>query len=105
MPTLTQSGPLMTLLLSIPDSERHPIIVESEDWETKILPAAAEWVNLLPIYPGVDATSHIRLLRILSEAIYTLGYRRGKKSSETDVLDSFTVHPRTVAGDESLEVG
>lgn len=78
-----------------PDERRHPVIAESKDWEEHIIPALVAWCGALQqVSEGARPdTIHmlIPMLRILTEAIYVLGYNRGKheQQSKDDDLSIF----------------
>ena len=74
---------MIELLSMFKDSERHPIVVESKDWEL-IPQALADFaLVVLPVIgPGkMSLGDAMVILRTATEAVYTMGYNRGKRES------------------------
>ena len=73
-----QFTPLRELGRMFPDEKRHPVVEESEDWDESIIPALTAWVAaLLQVLGGARPDTVymlVPMLRVLSEAIYMLGY-------------------------------
>lgn len=88
-------APLRRLGKMFPDKVRHPLVSESEDWDNIIVPALIAWVtSLLQVSEGPRPDTVymlVPLLRVLSEAIYMLGYERGKHEQQNkgDDLSAF----------------
>ena len=85
---------LLNLTKMFPNEKRDPVILDSKDWDESIIPALTGWVaGLLRVSEGAKpdtAYMLVPMLRILSEAIYMLGYERGKHEQQ-DVSDDLSV--------------
>ena len=79
------------LLEQCSDSDRHPLIDESADWDKTITPGLVEFGTVMTSI-GLDAHAHelFLTLRVLFETVYVLGYRRGKFEQ---TMPSFEVIP------------
>ena len=67
-----------------PDAERLPLIVASEDWH-QITPALETWATALETTVSLGHTGRvcdlIRVLRVIIEAVYVMGYERGQREA------------------------
>ena len=65
-----------------PDGKRHRLVADCEDWD-KITPALVSWGNMLGAAIGTQNANMILglqpLNRCLIEAVYCMGYERGKR--------------------------
>ena len=70
---------ILALTNECSDAERHVLRAESKDWKNLIEPAIVAFGNWLPL--GLDTIPYetYQTLTVIYEAIYTLGYRRGKE--------------------------
>jgi hypothetical protein len=84
---------IRNLILS--DEERHPLIIESKDWE-RISPALQEIGQALVshIDAPIAAYAITSTLRILFETVYVIGYKRGHKE---------TSFPQFVVAEEEID--
>ena len=86
--------PMRRLGKMFPDEKRHPLVSESKDWDEDIIPALTAWVTgLLMVSEGPrpdTAYMLVPMLRVLAEAIYMLGYERGKREQQ-NVGDDLSV--------------
>ena len=88
-------APLLKLTEQFPDEKRDPVILDSQDWDMTISPAMTAGVTvLLQTTMGEKpdtAWMLVPVLRIVTEAIYILGYERGKREqqNESDDLSAF----------------
>jgi len=68
-----------TFVADWPDERRHRLVADSRDWDS-ITPVLVAWGNLVQLSPpGAQEAAH-RLGRVLFEAIYCMGYERGKNT-------------------------
>ena len=65
-----------------PDEVRLPMIVESDDWDERITPALVEVGTLLDS-KALNMLGFLRILRVIIEAVYIMGYERGLLEGET----------------------
>lgn len=64
-----------------PDEIRHPLVVESKDWEviTPVLVALGESQEYAIVVGNIALLNALGgITRCIMEAIYTMGYERGK---------------------------
>lgn len=72
---------LQNLLLD--DDVRHPLIAENPDWEQKITPALVEMGTLADARRlDLNAMSGARILRVLLETVYVMGYQSAKEEPQ-----------------------
>ena len=62
----------------LPDEQRYSLIIESTDWDTKITPALMELGELLE-RGSLELYGFFKILRVICESIYVMGYNRAKK--------------------------
>jgi len=70
------------LLETYPDDIRHPLTRDSDDWDNVILPVLSEYLIMQPFLMIYGFESNADTLSCLCQAIYTMGYNRGKNESE-----------------------
>ena len=70
-----------------PDSIRHPLIVESADWEklTAALTEVGQVTDALLPSSNRKEFAIFRTLRVLAEIAYTMGYQRGRKTQDIEL--------------------
>jgi len=66
----------LEILYQYRDDVRYPLVVDSTDWDGKIRPALDE---ILQIIPHGDPSGTWNFLVTFMEAIYCMGYERGKR--------------------------
>jgi len=64
------------------DDDRVPIISDNDDWDI-ITPALVEWGQMLEIGRFGDLGEAFKVMRVILEGVYQMGYERGiHESSE-----------------------
>ena len=67
---------VIELLNHYKDDVRYPLVVDCADWDDKIRPALDE---VLQVIPHGDPSGTWNFLVTFMEAIYCMGYERGKR--------------------------
>ena len=81
MNTENVQSPLISLLMD--DSERHPLVAESKDWDA-IRPAIAEFIVMIPaLTKAGPLTGFSNFVVTMMESVYVMGYKRGKRETVT----------------------
>ena len=70
------------LLRKYDDNIRQPLIKESYDWDDTIIPVLREYLTIQPLLFLAGMEANVTTLKALVEAIYVMGYIRGKDESK-----------------------
>jgi len=70
------------LLRKYDDNIRQPLIKESYDWDDTIIPVLREYLTMQPFLFLAGMEANVTTLKALVEAIYVMGYIRGKDESK-----------------------
>ena len=76
------------------DAQRHALAAESADWDTTITPGLRQFGDLMEANFVRDPGSMMQVLRVIIEAVYVMGYERGKAAHD---MPQFVVSTETEA--------